>query len=122
VLPGAFGLEPGSGENLLVHGDMAFDLFGPRNRLAQESMAAGLPLHEWFGKQCERGSLAPDGRRELLTLPLLGAAAGTGALILFDGERGHREGRPGRRLHTAARPAGPPPPAAHAAGPRRRGD
>ncbi|MBM0274322.1 cytochrome P450 [Micromonospora tarensis] len=61
VFPDAFGLAPGGGENLLVYGDMAFNLFGPRNELAQEAMAAGMPLHEWFGRQCERGSLSAGG-------------------------------------------------------------
>jgi cytochrome P450 len=57
----AFGLEPDGGEKLLRYGDMAFNLFGPRNQLSQEAMAAGMPFHEWFTKQCERGSLAEGG-------------------------------------------------------------
>ncbi|MEV5376765.1 cytochrome P450 [Streptomyces nondiastaticus] len=61
AFPEAFGLAPGGGEKLLRYGDMAFNLFGPRNRLAQESMAAGMPVHEWFAEQCKRGSLSAAG-------------------------------------------------------------
>ncbi|WP_181320656.1 cytochrome P450 [Saccharothrix carnea] len=61
VFPGAVGLDPGGGEKLLRYGDMAFNLFGPRNRLSQEAMALGMPLHEWFTEQCQRGALAPGG-------------------------------------------------------------
>ncbi|QLE76445.1 cytochrome P450 [Streptomyces rectiverticillatus] len=61
AFPEAFGLAPGDGEKLLRYGDMAFNLFGPRNRLAQESLAAGMPMHEWFAEQCKRGSLSADG-------------------------------------------------------------
>jgi hypothetical protein len=61
AFPEAFGLGPGGGEKLLRYGDMAFNLFGPRNQLAQESMAAGMPMHEWFTGQCKRDALAADG-------------------------------------------------------------
>ncbi|WP_433227487.1 cytochrome P450 [Actinomadura formosensis] len=61
AFPEAFGLDPGEGEKLLRYGDMAFNLFGPRNRLSEEAMAAGMPLHEWFIEQCGRGSLAAGG-------------------------------------------------------------
>ncbi|WP_322769262.1 cytochrome P450 [Frankia sp. Cr1] len=61
AFPDAFGLEPAGGEKLLRYGDMAFNLFGPRNRLSQEAMAAGMPIHEWFAEQCERDSMAAGG-------------------------------------------------------------
>ncbi len=61
AFPEAFGLDPDEGEKLLRYGDMAFNLFGPRNRLSEEAMAAGMPLHEWFIEQCGRGSLAAGG-------------------------------------------------------------
>jgi hypothetical protein len=61
VFPDAVGLDPGDGEKLLRYGDMAFNLFGPRNRLSQQAMAAGMPMREWFAEQCKRGSLAADG-------------------------------------------------------------
>ncbi|CCH32772.1 cytochrome P450 [Actinosynnema sp. NPDC047251] len=61
AFPEAFGLAPGGGEKLLRYGDMAFNLFGPRNEIARAAMAAGMPLHEWFTEQCRRGSLRADG-------------------------------------------------------------
>jgi cytochrome P450 len=63
VFPDAVGLDldADGGEKLLRFGDMAFNLFGPRNRLSQEAMAVGMPMREWFAEQCKRGSLAPDG-------------------------------------------------------------
>jgi cytochrome P450 len=61
AFPGAFGLDPAGKEKLLRYGDMAFNLFGPRNRLSEEAMAAGMPMHEWFIEQCRRGSLSPEG-------------------------------------------------------------
>ncbi|MWA04965.1 cytochrome P450 [Actinomadura sp. LD22] len=61
AFPEAFGLDPDEGEKLLRYGDMAFNLFGPRNRLSEEAMAAGMPLHDWFIGRCARGSLAVGG-------------------------------------------------------------
>ncbi|HWO66245.1 MAG TPA: cytochrome P450 [Umezawaea sp.] len=61
AFPEAFGLARGGEEKLLRYGDMAFNLFGPRNQLAQQAMAAGMPFHEWFSEQCKRDSLAADG-------------------------------------------------------------
>ena len=61
VFPDAVGLAEEGRENLLPYGSMAFNAFGPRNRLFEESFANAQKVAEWIGAQCARGSLRAGG-------------------------------------------------------------
>jgi len=61
VFPGAVGLADGGRQQLLAYGDMAFNAFGPRNRLVDESMAAMGGVAQWIAAHCARDALAPGG-------------------------------------------------------------
>jgi len=57
----AVGLGPAGRENLLIYGDMVFNVFGPRNRLFEESTAAAEPVRAWIAEHCKRAALADNG-------------------------------------------------------------
>jgi 4-methoxybenzoate monooxygenase (O-demethylating) len=57
----AVGLGQEGRENLLVYGDMLFNVFGPRNRLFKESTAAAEPVRAWIAERCKRAALADGG-------------------------------------------------------------
>jgi 4-methoxybenzoate monooxygenase (O-demethylating) len=61
VFPDAVGLDRDGRENLLVYGDMLFNVFGPRNRLFADSTSAAEPVRAWIAEHCRRGSLRPGG-------------------------------------------------------------
>jgi cytochrome P450 len=61
VFPDAVGLGRDGRENLLIYGDMVFNVFGPRNWLFDESTAAADPVRAWIARRCERAALSPDG-------------------------------------------------------------
>ena len=61
VFPDAVGLAEAGRENLLPYGDMAFNAFGPRNRLFEASFANAQKVGDWIGGQCRREALAPGG-------------------------------------------------------------
>jgi cytochrome P450 len=61
VFPDTIGLRKDGRENLLPYGNMAFNAFGPRNELFQESFANAQPVVQWIADQCQRSSLAPGG-------------------------------------------------------------
>jgi cytochrome P450 len=61
VFPDAVGLPEAGREHLLPYGSMAFNAFGPRNRLVEEAMATAAPIAAWIGAHCQRDKLAPGG-------------------------------------------------------------
>lgn len=61
VFPDAVGLPEAGREHLLPYGSMAFNAFGPRNRLFEEAMATAAPIAAWIGAHCQRDRLAPGG-------------------------------------------------------------
>jgi 4-methoxybenzoate monooxygenase (O-demethylating) len=61
VFPDAMGVSREGRENLLPYGEMAFNAFGPRNWLFEESMVRAAPVTTWIMSQCRRESLAPGG-------------------------------------------------------------
>jgi cytochrome P450 len=61
VFPDAVGLAPDGRDNLLAYGNMAFNAFGPRNALFEESFREAVPVQAWIAERCRREHLAPDG-------------------------------------------------------------
>jgi cytochrome P450 len=61
VFPDAVGVSAEGRENLLPYGEMAFNAFGPRNWLVEESMARAAPVIAWITSQCRREALTPNG-------------------------------------------------------------
>jgi 4-methoxybenzoate monooxygenase (O-demethylating) len=61
VFPDAVGVSREGRENLLPYGEMAFNAFGPRNWLFEESMQRAAPVIAWIMSQCQRDSLTPAG-------------------------------------------------------------
>jgi cytochrome P450 len=61
VFPDAVGLVREGRENLLPYGNMAFNAFGPHNKLLEESMANAKPVIAWITSQCRREALTKDG-------------------------------------------------------------
>jgi len=61
VFPDAMGLTAQGRENLLPYGNMAFNAFGPRNDLFEESFAHAKSVVPWITAQCQRDALDPHG-------------------------------------------------------------
>jgi cytochrome P450 len=61
VFPDAVGVAAEGRENLLPYGNMAFNAFGPRNQLFEDSFADAQQVSGWIAAQCRREALAPDG-------------------------------------------------------------
>lgn len=61
VFPDAMGLPTEGRENLLPYGDMAFNAFGPRNRLVEAATRRAEKALGWVATMCRRESLAPTG-------------------------------------------------------------
>ena len=61
VFPDAMGLTAQGRENLLPYGNMAFNAFGPRNELFEESFAHAKSVVPWITAQCQRDALDPQG-------------------------------------------------------------
>lgn len=61
VFPDTIGLRKDGRENLLPYGDMAFNAFGPRNKLFERSFANAQPVVQWIMDQCQRPALAAGG-------------------------------------------------------------
>lgn len=61
VFPDAIGVSPEGRENLLPYGNMAFNAFGPRNQLFENSFADAQKVIGWISAQCRREELAPHG-------------------------------------------------------------
>lgn len=61
VFPDAVGLSDEGRENLLVYGNMLFNIFGPNNWLRQEALSIAGPVSEWVSRHCERDLLSAGG-------------------------------------------------------------
>jgi hypothetical protein len=61
VFPLAIGLTEGGGDQLLAYGNMAFNAFGPRNRLQRDSMTRAEGVIAWIAAHCTREALADGG-------------------------------------------------------------
>lgn len=61
VFPDAVGVVEEGRENLLPYGAMAFNAFGPRNELFEESFANARQVIGWITEQCRREALSADG-------------------------------------------------------------
>ena len=61
VFPDAVGVQEHGRENLLPYGALAFNAFGPRNRLTEEAMAHAAPVAAWVAQSCKRANLRPGG-------------------------------------------------------------
>jgi cytochrome P450 len=61
VFPDAVGLLPDGRENLLPYGALAFNAFGPHNRLLEQALASAAPVQDWIWNACQRDVLTPGG-------------------------------------------------------------
>lgn len=61
VFPDSVGLSEEGRENLLVYGNMLFNIFGPNNWLRQEAVSIAGPVSEWVQRHCERDMLELGG-------------------------------------------------------------
>jgi len=61
VFPDAVGLPADGREYLLPYGAVAFNSFGPSNKLRTDALTAAAPAHAWVLAHCEREALAPQG-------------------------------------------------------------
>ncbi|MBL4827127.1 MAG: cytochrome P450 [Spongiibacteraceae bacterium] len=61
VFPDAVGLQKEGRENLLPYGNMAFNAFGPRNELFEQSFKEASKVSEWIMSQCSRDALSKEG-------------------------------------------------------------
>lgn len=61
VFPDAMGLKSPDRKMLLPYADMAFNAFGPRNELLEQSMKNAAPVAGWIAEQCERSALNDTG-------------------------------------------------------------
>lgn len=61
VFPDAVGLCREGREHLLPYAGLAFNAFGPDNRLRREALERAAPHVAWVTEQCRRENLSPDG-------------------------------------------------------------
>src|SRR5260370_29741070 len=61
VFGDAVGLTEEGRQHLLVYGNLAFNAFGPRNQLLEDSMATAKTAQQWVIDNCRREALGPDG-------------------------------------------------------------
>ncbi len=61
VFPRLIGLAPGGEEHMLTYAATAFNAFGPRNRLLEESLTHAVAATVWVGDACRRENLLPGG-------------------------------------------------------------
>lgn len=61
VFPDLIGLRDGGHDHLIPYGTIAFNAFGPRNRILAEAMAAAEAAVEWVNESCKREHLEPGG-------------------------------------------------------------
>lgn len=66
VFPDAVGLGPEGRENLMGYGNMVFNLFGPKNRIFEESAKSAGALSAWVAESCTRAALRPGGFGEIV--------------------------------------------------------
>ena len=61
VFPDAIGLGDTNREMLIRFGHAQFNMFGPKNGIYRESMAAAAEVFEWVGVNCKRDAVQPGG-------------------------------------------------------------
>ena len=61
VFGDAVGLTDEGRKHLLTYGNLAFNAFGPRNRLLEDSMASAQAAQRWIMDNCRREALRPGG-------------------------------------------------------------
>jgi 4-methoxybenzoate monooxygenase (O-demethylating) len=61
VFPDLIGLRDQGREHLLPYGSTAFNAFGPRNALLEQSLAAAVEATAWVAESCKRENLKPGG-------------------------------------------------------------
>ena len=61
VFGDAVGLTEEGRQHLLAYGNLAFNAFGPRNRLLEDSMANAQAAQRWIIDNCRREALRPGG-------------------------------------------------------------
>lgn len=61
VFPDLIGLRDGGREHLIPYGTIAFNAFGPRNRVLAEAMASAEAAVAWVNESCQRQHLKPGG-------------------------------------------------------------
>lgn len=61
VFPDLIGLRDEGREHLIPYGTIAFNAFGPRNRLLEQAMEKGAAATEWVAESCRRANLKPGG-------------------------------------------------------------
>lgn len=61
VFPDLIGLRDKGREHLIPYGTIAFNAFGPKNRLVEESMSRGAQATAWVAESCKRENLKPGG-------------------------------------------------------------
>lgn len=61
VFPDLIGLRDDGREHLIPYGTIAFNAFGPRNRLLEQAMAQAAVATEWVAESCKRENLKPGG-------------------------------------------------------------
>jgi len=61
VFGDAVGLTEEGRQHLLAYGNLAFNAFGPRNQLLEDSMATAKVAQQWVIDNCRREALGPDG-------------------------------------------------------------
>lgn len=61
VFPKLIGIAPGGDDHLLTYAATAFNAFGPRNRLLEESLASAVEATAWVAEACKRENLLPGG-------------------------------------------------------------
>lgn len=61
VFPRLIGIAPGGEDHLLTYAATAFNAFGPRNRLLEESLASAVEATAWVAEACRRENLLPGG-------------------------------------------------------------
>lgn len=61
VFPKLIGIVPGGDAHMLTYAATAFNAFGPRNRLLEESLASAVDATAWVTEACKRENLTPGG-------------------------------------------------------------
>jgi cytochrome P450 len=61
VFGDAVGLTEEGRQHLLAYGNLAFNAFGPRNQLLEDSMATAKAAQQWVIENCKREALRPGG-------------------------------------------------------------
>jgi cytochrome P450 len=61
VFPDLIGLRDEGREHLIPYGTTAFNAFGPRNALLEQSLAAAVEATEWVAESCKRANLKAGG-------------------------------------------------------------